>query len=100
MALGGRTEEACVWVLQTTPDMSFSLVDPSLCPLTEINLSHESNSMLSPSSTSGWSEDLQKQNKKILRGIQCDSNFINLITRGMEKLRWRHGHSVGERAGT
>lgn len=47
--------------LQTTPDTSFS---PSVCPFTIINLSHESNYMLSPSGTWGKLHDLPRKVSK------------------------------------
>lgn len=71
-----------------------------LCPLTVINLSHYMLSLLVHVGGHRISKNKRKQNKTILRGIQCDSNFINLITRGTEELICRQGHSVGERAGT
>lgn len=55
---GREDRKAVSGFLPITSDVSFSLDDPSLCPFILLSCSHESNYMLSPFGTCGWSYDL------------------------------------------
>lgn len=50
---GREDRKAVSGFFQITPDVSFFLDDPSLCPFTMIKVRHESNYMLSPFGTCG-----------------------------------------------